>query len=114
MLNNNFIGAPTVGSTDANPTLESLQAQIRLMEQQLATARASAADNPDTADDDQPQKKGKVSKFFKRFRKFFTAVIKPVLSFITKLMNALANLRKAEASLKDATTRSKKLKESFA
>lgn len=108
MLNNNFVDSPTVGSGDTNTTIESLQLQIHQLEQRLATPQAqhSAYSTTDT-DDDQPRNKKHKRFKLRKIRKFFTAVITPILNFVPRLLNSIARLKEAAAGFLDATTRAK-------
>jgi hypothetical protein len=121
MLNNNFANAPTVGSHDATPTIDSLHARMQHLEQLLlamSESRRSAYNNEQQRiDDDEqpaPKKAPKKGKLLGKIRKFFSSVIVPILNLVPRFINALAKFREADASLRDAKTRAKKLKKAIA
>ena len=81
MLSNHFTHSPTVGSHDQAATVEELQARIRYLEQQLLIQQQAQANA------EKPKGWFKLGKI----RKFFTSIIIPILAFIPRFINAVAN-----------------------
>lgn len=91
MLNNSFANAPTVGSHEPTHSVEDLQAKIRQLEFQMATAEAQR--KVEKEESQQPKRKIR----WKRIRKLFNSFIKPILDFVPRVINAVANYKKATA-----------------
>ena len=84
MLSNHFSDAPTVGSDDKVATIDELHARVNYLEQRV--------------NENQSQTSAKVEKrrgksLWKKFKKFFTAIVVPVLCFLPRFLNAVARLR---------------------
>ena len=93
-MTNNFVNSPSVGSNDAKPSYEELQLRLTQIEQRLDDAEKQQAAQ---RAEEKPRKN-----FFKKARKFFQTFIKPVLDFLPKLFNSVANLKSASKKLKIA------------
>jgi len=90
MIQNHFDTSPTVGSHDNLVSMESLQTRITQLENQLHEAQAQ-----ERRAAIEEKKKSKFG--WKKMRKFFTSIIRPILTFIPNLINAIANLKKSAA-----------------
>ena len=80
-----FKDAPTVGSHNKQVTVEELQATVLHLESRLLDAEERVAKSCEP----KPKKTR-----WKKARKFFTTFVKPVLDFVPKFLNSLANLFK--------------------
>ena len=101
MTFDHFANAPTVGSHDQQLTNDELRARVLYLEQRLRDAGAQHGrrneDRHQVSEGIKPKKNR-----WKRLRKFFRTVVKPVLDFIPRFVNAVANLKKATGSVKYA------------
>lgn len=101
MLNNFFTNTPTVGSQENNPKsfaeecvaqMGNFEERMQIVEQQLSTREHPRYE--EVQNGEKPKRKGfKLGKFIK----FFSAVIKPILTFLPNLIFAVAGLKKASA-----------------
>jgi len=87
-MRNHFHNSPTVGSHDTSVSNKALHERIVQLENQLREAQVQARQR----EEEKPRrfKWGRIGKFFNKF-------IKPVVDTITRLLNAIANYRKAFA-----------------
>ena len=88
MSNDHFAGAPTVGNHDYKVSNEEIQARLNQQDRVLNEIREQLAPK----DDDKPKKIK-----WKKVRKFFKTFIMPILHFIPKMINAVANFMKVKA-----------------
>lgn len=86
-MQNHFTNSPTVGSHDTTLSNEALHAMIVQLENQLREAQIQARQ-----EEEKPRrfKWGKIGKFFNKF-------FKPVIDTISRLLNSIANLKRAFA-----------------
>jgi len=86
MMQNHFANSPSVGSHDNFIVVETLNTRILHLEHQLKEAQARQAE------EEKPRRFrwGKIGKFFNKF-------FKPVIDTISRLLNAIANLKRAFA-----------------
>jgi len=87
---NYFNNSPTVGSNDNHYSTEYLHARILQLEQQLRDAQAQ--EQRAAMEEAQKPKFG-----WSRIRKFFNKIVKPIMTFIPNLINAIANYKRAAA-----------------
>jgi len=85
-MNNYFKHSPSAGSHDANPSYDDLQAKIQQLE-----ARLAATERQQPIHEEQPRK----TRWGKKIRKFFRDIVIPILVFIPKFLNSLADFKKA-------------------
>ena len=90
-MNNMFSNAPTVGSHDYKGTNDELQAKLQQLEQQLSETQELLK-----CKKDKKEKKSN-KKRMKKIKKFFKNYVKPLLDFLPKFLNGLANYKKAKA-----------------
>lgn len=102
MLNNLFANAPTVGSHDNNfktsseecaARMQYLEQRVQNLEQQISNREQSRYEEGQTYE--KPKRKGIR---WGKINKFFTAVIKPILTFLPNFLFAVAGLKKATTS----------------
>jgi len=99
-MENEFANAPTVGSNDHVSTMAQLQAENAELKERLTRLEAQ---QQRPAEEERPRKFK-----WKKVRKFFKAFIKPILDFIPRLINALANHKEAVAKVQNAATEAQK------
>ena len=91
-MTNHFNHSPTVGSLDSKASYTEQQERIHLLEQRLAIAEAQLTSQKAEA---KPKKK-----WWKAAGKFFRRVFKPILDFLPKFLNSIANLKSASRKAK--------------
>ena len=109
-MDNLFTTTPTIGSHDHTVTNEELQVQVQRLEQQLRETQElldSKKVKHQLSDKQKRRKKEKKEekarkKWWEKAKDRFTTFIKPVLDFIPKFLNGLANLTKAKNKVKFA------------
>ena len=99
MLQNIFSGSPSVGSNDYKSMAADLVARLERVEQQLAANEKARRDERQRHEEDRRRYEDAKPKKIKwsKIRKLFTSIIKPILEFIPKIINAVANYKKAAA-----------------
>ncbi len=110
-MNDIFSGTPTVGSNEGNSSqsiadliqkvesleqhAQNLEQRVQELEQQVTSQTQSQYDEGVSYEESQLEyRKGG---FFKKLKKIFICFIRPILDFIPKCINAVANLRKSTA-----------------
>jgi hypothetical protein len=93
-MTNDFVNSPSVGSHDAKPSYEELQARVIQLEQRL--------DNAEKEQASQKSERKPKKKWMKVVGKFFQTFIKPILDFLPKLLNSIANLKSASKKVNTA------------
>lgn len=101
-MENIFNTSPTTNTTDTRlgtdeliERIHKLEQRVDSLEQRLAEERRLHEEQCRSGERQEPQPK-KIK--FKKIRKFFNAVMKPVLTFIPNFLNALANYKKTAAA----------------
>lgn len=103
-----FINSPTIGNGyNATPAednagaIQNLEQRIQHLEQEGVARENGQYYNESGCDerkDDQAPRRKRVK--WGKIKKFFTAVIKPILIFIPNFLNAIANIKRAFTPIK--------------
>jgi predicted NACHT family NTPase len=86
---NHFNHSPTVGSHDAKPSYEELQARLTQMEKRL--------DDAERQQKVKPEKKPRKFKLPKKIGKFFNKYIRPAIDMVSRFLSSIASVKRAFA-----------------